>query len=470
VLERALGISSPSHQFAQVYYLPNRAVDRDDDSLKLVVLGFDQPMENGKPSEAAHQAAMGILERHGQVLRQHRNTVVFCVPDREGVRHAQGLVVDYLSWRKIQKNQTDWDRIGGTQQLLVKEQMESTESAALQAIIQAYGWVLVPAEDRVSAGLALRPVPLGTYGPGRLIASMVWDTVTAKTPAAQWVLTTLTAETFLERYSPQAWPESEKWVTTAQLWNRFTSQVGLPVLSAERALLEMLNQGQHEGLLAVGSLTDAQAPRDQRDSYAHLYFRETMPPNVPDIGERWLVMRPQVYRQIAEQPEQVTPDEIRLAVEALGGGEQPVQLRALHNYMAKGRAIDAVSFRKSLAGLIEGKEYTYQVGDQGTTGLPQDDAPILEGKLIKEQAPPPLPKHGRTIVIQGALQSINDVGPFFKRILQPIASQQPTQLTIEVKVHAHFEQDPGSGLDAALDDGFDKDAFPGLSRKDSKGN
>jgi hypothetical protein len=43
-------------------------------------------------------------------------------------------------------------------------------------------------------------------------------------------------------------------------------------------------------------------------------------------------------------------------------------------------------------------------------------------------------------------------------------------LAIELKVRAHFEEDPGSGLDAALDDGFDKNAFPGLSRTDSKGS
>jgi len=470
MLDRALGISSPSQGFAQPYYLPNRAVDRDDESLKLVVLGFDEPMENGKPSEAAHQAALQILERHLQVLRQHRNTLVFCAPDREAVHDARSLAVDYLSWRKIQQNAADWDRIGGTQQLLVKEQMENTEAAALQAIIRAYNWVLVPAENKSGAGLAFKPVQLGLYGPGKLIAPMVWESLTAKTPTAQWLLMTLTAETFLERYGAQAWPEAEKWVTTAQLWNRFTSQVGLPILANEQVLLSMLNQGQHEGLLAIGSLTDAQAPRDQRDSYQHLYFRETMPPNVPITGERWLVMRPQVYKQIAEQPEQVTPEDIVTAIIALGGDEQPVQVRALHNYVAKGRTIDAVSFRTSLAELIQGKEYAYQLGDQRITDLPQDDAWSLEGKLIKEKAPPPLPKHGRTIVIQGALESIDDMGPLFTKILRPLASQQPADLAIELTIRAHFEKDPGSGLDAALDDGFDNNAFPGLSRQDSKGS
>jgi hypothetical protein len=60
------------------------------------------------------------------------------------------------------------------------------------------------------------------------------------------------------------------------------------------------------------------------------------------------------------------------------------------------------------------------------------------------------------------------MGPFFKKILRPITGQQPMELDIELTVRAHFAEDPGSGLDAALDDGFDNNAFPGLSRQDSK--
>jgi hypothetical protein len=470
MLEKAIGFGSPSHRFAQLYYLPKHRLDRDDDSLKLVVLGFDHAMEGGKPTEAAQQASMGLLERHGQVLRTHRNTLLFCAPDQEGVRQARAHAADYLSWRKVQTNQTDWDRIGGAQQAVVKTQMENTESATLQAIIQAYSFALVPDEDRATARLDLRPVPLGTYGPGKLIAPMVWDILTARTAGAQWLLTTLTAETFLERYGKLAWPESEKWVTTAQLWNRFTSQVGLPTIANDQAMLDMLNQGQHEGLLAIGHLTDAQASRDQRDSYAHLYFKETMPPNVPIIGERWLVMRPQVYREIAEQPEQVTPEDILTAIVALGGDGQSVAARAIHGYVTKDRRIHEGSFQQALASVVKERGYQYQLGDKTASDLPTDSERLLEGTLVKQVGPGPTPKSGRTIVIQGTLRSINEVAPFFQKILKPLDSQRPAGLTIEVKVDAHFDQDPGGGLDAALDDGFDKNAFPGLAKQDSKGS
>ena len=102
--------------------------------------------------------------------------------------------------------------------------------------------------------------------------------LTSKSVGTQYLLKELTAETFLERYGANAWPESEKWVTTAQLWDRFTSQVSLPILANEQVFLEILRQGQYEGLLAIGLLVDAQSPRDQRDSYLHLHFKKCYRP------------------------------------------------------------------------------------------------------------------------------------------------------------------------------------------------
>ena len=83
LLQDALGGSSPSHGFAHVYYIPQRPLDRNDETLKLIVLGFDRPMDGKTLSEEARQQAMEILEYHKQELRQHRNTLVFCVLNPE---------------------------------------------------------------------------------------------------------------------------------------------------------------------------------------------------------------------------------------------------------------------------------------------------------------------------------------------------------------------------------------------------
>lgn len=469
IQEKALGRNSALHHFNQVYYLPSENVERDDTALKLVVLGFDHPMDGNELSEGARQTAMSILERHGSVLRQHRNTLAFCAPGREQVLAAREHAADYLGWRKIQLNTADWDRIGGAQQEVVKEQLSDTESATLKAVTQAYSIALVPAEDKIHNKLSLHPVSLGHYGPGKQVAGMVWEGL-AQSSSTQAILNELTPQTFLERYGSKAWPESEKWVTTAQLWERFTSQVSLPILAREQVFLDMLNKGEYEGLLAIGLLVEAQSPRDQRDSYVHLHFKEMLPPNMPLTGERWLVMRPAAYSQIAEQPEQVTTGDILTAIDGLGGGDIPVTLKTVKTVVAANHHnnIDEASFKKAVASVIQDQKFTYRLGGKDSTDLPEDDNQLLNGALVKKKEPDKITKSGRTIVISGDLGSVNAMGPFFKKVLQPIASQNPAELTITLEIRAHFTEDPGSGLDAALDDGFDNNAFPGLTREDSK--
>ena len=192
-----------------------------------------------------------------------------------------------------------------------------------------------------------------------------------------------------------------------------------------------------------------------------------MEANVPVIGERWLIMRPEMYRQIAEQPAQVTPADVVTAIDDLGGSDHPVTVKAVQKIVASDHHynIDLASFQQALTTVVKEQGFSFEVNGV-TTAVPEDTGQILVGTLSKKKTPPPAPQTGRTIVIRGTLASHNDMGPFFKRILQPIASQQPDKLTIELYIRAHFDKDPGSGLDATLDDGFDNDAFPGLRRED----
>lgn len=471
--EKALGIGSGTTGFTWTKFAPESNADvPDSDDLKLIVLDFDYLMDGETPSEAARQAMLDIVERRGQVLRQYRNTLVFCLADGKAAHEAQEWACEYLSWRRIQKNPSDWDLIGGSQQALVKEQLDETQGAALKALIQAYSWAAVPTESS-SGKLNLQPIKLGTYGPGKLIATMVWERLTSESGAKQPILTTLTAETLLQRYGPQAWPETETWVTTAQLWERFTRQVGLPMLARQQALLDTLQQGQREGFFAIGHLMDESSPRDQRDSYPGLYFEDrALPPNTPAIGERWLVMKPAMYRQIANQPAQVSPAEVAEAIKDLSDGGQPLKVSALHTYV-KGRKhdnMDDASFQASLAVAVRESRAAFRADAQGVdeNTLPRDAEAALKGYVVLPTAPPPSPKSGRTITVKGKLGSLNDLAPLFKNVLKLLDSQHPEEMTISIDVLARFKEDPGAGFDAALQDGFDPKAFPGLVVRDSK--
>ena len=471
ITEKALGAGA---NFAWVKFMPEDGAQvPDDDGLKLVAPDLEYVMEADGPSEAARKYLLDVLSHHGQVLRQYRNRVVFCLADAVAARTAEDLARDYLSWRKIQRNPSDWDRIGGAQQALVKEQLEETESATLKALIGAYAWAAVPTEDPRSGKLDLQWVSLGGYRPGKLIAPLAWERLTSESGQGQYILASLTAETLLQRYGPRAWPESETWVTTIQLWERFTRQVGLPMLVSQQVLLDTLRLGQREGFLAIGHLNDESSPRDQRDSYLDLYYKEKeLLPNVPGIGERWVLLRPAMYHQVADQPAQVSPVEIKEAVKELNGGNQPVRVSALYKYV-KGRKqdnMDEASFYASLDATIKEKGAAYRVEVQGADlkSLPADKAQVLEGFVVEESAPQSLPSSGRTIMVRGQLRSLSELASLYKNVLQLLSSQGPQKLNISLDVSAQFDKDPGAGFDASLAEGFKPEQFPGLTLTDSK--
>jgi hypothetical protein len=469
LLARGLGSEMVSaHSFAVSYHRVSEKADpADDDSLKLVVLNPTLSVQDGLVSASTREACLAILEKHGGSLRSYRNTLVFAVVDAPQAATARSLVADYLSWRRIQRNEADWDRIGGTQQAIVQESLSSTEGATLKALISAYAWALVPAEN-ADGRLDLKAVKLGTYGPGKLVVRMVWERLTAE-GQGQEILSSLTPETLLQRYGSQVWPPSEVWLTTQQLWQRFARQVGLPMMSGRTALTDTLVLGQHGGHFAIGNLADEGSPRDERDSYLALYYKASvLPPQVPAIGERWLLLRPHMYEEIINQPSQVSTNEVLEAIRALDGEGQAVRGEAVYNYVKKGKeTIDEVSFVSAIEELKE-SGVTYRFTPSGpAAAIPASVKDILGGWIVIQQTPKTT-EQGRTITVSGTL-ALADIGALFNGVLKPLNSQSPNELGISLTVVARYEKDPGAVLTALLADGFTKEKFPGLTMEDSTG-
>ena len=473
----ALGADAGEAGFEWVKFRPQGSSDiPDDETLKLIVLDFDYLVDGGELTEAANAFVSELLTHRGQPLRQYRNTQVFCLADVEEAKNALDFSCEYKSWQKIQTSSSDWERIGGPQQELVKEELDTTLGATRRALIQSYGWAAVPVENAATGQLELEVVKMGAYGPGTKVMQMVWQRLAAETGANQHILKSLTGDTLLERYGARAWPESESWVTTAQVWERFTRQVGLPILAGRQVLLDALRLGQREGLLAIGHLNDDSGPRDQRDSYAYLFFEDSnMPPNAPEIGERWLVMRPNMHQQIANQPVQVASADVLKAIKDMGGLKQPVILSGLRNYVEKDAAqgnLDKDSFTQVVTALVKESQVVYRSSEESgdETSLPPDWEQAMEGYLAipESTVKPPPPTAGRIITVKGKLRSLAELAPLFKDVLKPLDSQHPKTLSISLEATAVYDEDPGAGLTASLADGFDPDRFSGLTLEDSK--
>ncbi len=475
--EKVLGDKMPGHAF-QVYVRPEDAQEvADDESLKLLVLDTQFTVTDGVPHDDTTRTCLNILQSRGDVLRQNRNTLLFCAADAQDIQQAREAAREYLSWSKIQGTSNEWERIGGFQQERVRTSMENASAATIKAIAGAYSWVLIPAAPRQGGSeLAISPLRIGLYGPGKLIVPMVWEHLTSSEGAGPTILTELTPEVLLDRYQEHCWPKAHLSVTTRELWERFCRQVALPMLEEQNVLLDTVEMGQRKGLFAVGHLLDDNSPRDQRDSYTALYLGQAaLPPNeLPQIGQRWVLLRPSLYEEIVKLPTKVTVEEVREAVRAVDGNGQAARVSAVYAYIEKGReaGIDGDSFVSAVKELADKRELVYQVERGGPVGLPPAELEELRNGWVFEPEAPPLPgppQGGRSISVQGSLEGLKNFGALVKNILQPLDSQKPKRFRIAVDVTAEWDDDPGSGLTAALEDGKNDPALKGIvTVKDSR--
>ncbi len=477
VLEKSLG---DGHGFGQVIYAPENGGDiPDDEELKLVVMGFDQPVTGEELSPSLRQVLLGILEKRGQAFRQNLNTVLFGLADSSLARTARETVADYLAWQRIQKSTEDWARIGGAQQQVVKDNLETRGGSVRRALIDAYAWAAIPVEEttaeQTSKRLGLRLVRLGAYGPGKLVAPMIWERLSSEDGRGQEILPNLTPETLLDRYGERAWPAGEPWVTTRQLWERFHQQVGLPMLARRQTLLDTLRLGQIEGRFAVGHLYSEELDRAERDSYATLFFRDSpvMPGNAPELGHRWLLLRPAMYEQVTSQPSKVRPPEVLKAIVDLAGDEQPVKVAALRAILldrVKPAQLDDSSLLEAVRVLVRDQRVEFRAELEGpdVPAVPPETDSTWQGFVRIPTTPPLPPTDGRTITISGAI-ALGELAPLYKNILQVISANSPKEFRIKLNISASFDEDPGGAFDANLEDGWKQGkAFPSLTLADSK--
>ena len=131
--------------FAWFDFMPKstEAIPESED-LKLAVLGSDYLVRQDTLSDKAKQDLVSMVENRGAAARINLNTLVFCLADEEAMRQAQEQARDYLSWRKIQDDTGEWERIGGAQQEIVKQKLEDAQGAVRKAIPSAFSWAGIP--------------------------------------------------------------------------------------------------------------------------------------------------------------------------------------------------------------------------------------------------------------------------------------------------------------------------------------
>ena len=101
------------------------------------------------------------------------------------------------------------------------------------------------------------------------------------------------------------------------------------MLASRSVLKETLQGWPAARHFCSGQLADEKADRNQRDSYINLFFKEEMPHNVPLQGQRWLVMREELYRRLLDSPVPVTAADVRPLLEQFSERGKPVEVGLL---------------------------------------------------------------------------------------------------------------------------------------------
>ncbi len=474
IKDRFLGQASNTG-FAWFDFMPksSEAIPESED-LKLVVLGADYLVRQEKLGDKAKQDLLALVEFRGAGARINLNSLVFCLADEEGMRQAQEQAREYLSWRKIQDDAGEWERIGGAQQEIVKQKVADGKGAVYKAIPSAFSWAgaptAIPATNGGGSKLDVTLTKLGIYIAGQTIVQRVWDRLTSK--GADHILQELGPEHMLERYGRYLWSETELWVTEDQLWQRFCRQVALPMLAGRGVLKETLKAGQRLGVFALGQLADEKADRNQRDSYLDLFFRDEMPPNVSLQGQRWLVMREELYRRLLDSPVPVTAADVRPLLEPYAERGRTVEASLLVAQVVglHSGKVDATSVRAAVVEAVRSQRMIYSLSADGKTPaeLPMQINQDTPGYFAAPAAAPEPPKQGRVIQVSGAI-SISQLPQLFNSLLKPLNSQNPAEFTIHIEVTVRYDKDPGSAFDATLKDSFKQAQFPNVKVADSKG-
>lgn len=230
IRDRLKSEASRKGDFAAVHVDPSSGSDvRDDDAVRLVILGPKHPARDGG-EYPAQKLAQEILEKRGENSpRDHKNMLVFVAADKNGIEGLDKAVRQHLAWLEI-KREAKQLGLDGYQLDQVEEEIRRSDGTIDARLQDAYQRLLVPTQ------------PNGT-GPIQWVDSRIAGTESIVERAARQLKDD---EAMIDSWSPALLRmEMDKWnlwgdadhVTTAKVWEYLTSYVYLPRLK-DRSVLE----------------------------------------------------------------------------------------------------------------------------------------------------------------------------------------------------------------------------------------
>ena len=156
IVRRLRDLQRAPGSFRGIHPAPATSADvPDEPTVRLVILGPDQPHLVGSDDSAALAAARDVLEMRGIQPREYRNCLVFLAADNRRVEAMETAAAEYLAWSWVTDQAgADGFNLDAAQAARAQASVEEADRTVRVRLAEAYQWLLVPGQpDPDRAGL-----------------------------------------------------------------------------------------------------------------------------------------------------------------------------------------------------------------------------------------------------------------------------------------------------------------------------
>ncbi len=238
-IERQLRSDRTASAFAAVHVAPRTSADvHDTQEARLVVLSPSAPHIGKSEDSAARAAAVEVLDRRGNMAREHRNMLVFLAADHRRLEELEAAAADYLAWQSVVDDAgADGLNLDPNQQRQATTKRDDAERSAGAMLAETYSWLLVPVQPDPTGPVGWEE--LRADGSGGLAERAGKKLVTEGQLNARYAAALLRLQ--LDGALAAMWDSGI--VTVRELWSAFTRFVYLPRLANEQVLFDAVGEG-----------------------------------------------------------------------------------------------------------------------------------------------------------------------------------------------------------------------------------
>lgn len=243
-IEKRLEKWSGRQNFNAVHICPKNSGDViDEQKARLVILLPNYPYDAKKEENPALKFAAEILDKRGNVPRNHKNTLLFMAAESKKLEILKNLVREYMAWREV-LNETEEKNLDTLQIKDATGNLKLAEENFVMKLSQAYSQIFAPKSDTNLQNLDWQVEEINcTKGENISDAAQ-------KFYQCEMIISTLGNIHLKNLLDEYIWRESES-VELNKLWGYFTTFYYLPRLNNEKVLLEAVMKGVEAKTFAI---------------------------------------------------------------------------------------------------------------------------------------------------------------------------------------------------------------------------